>query len=72
MKAYKDMTEAERKENRRRIDAFVLAAHNACKKRNTVFEFECPLCHGTARAVKSGYNGHHRAACTSCDMSIME
>lgn len=72
MKTYKDMSEAERREHRERTNTFVLAAHNACTKKDTVFEFECPVCHGIARAVRSGYNGHHRAACTSCDMSFIE
>lgn len=72
MKSYKDMSEAEREEYLGRVNTFFEAAHNACKTKGTVFEFECPVCHGTARAIRSRYNGHHQAACTSCEMSFVE
>lgn len=72
MKTYKDMTETERKQYWDSHNLFILAAHNACTEKDIVVEFECPVCHGKARAVRSGYNGHHRAACMSCDMSFIE
>lgn len=53
---------------------FASVAVEACKgkKRDVVIEFECPLCHSTAAAVRSGYNGHHRASCSVCKAGFIQ
>ena len=53
---------------------FAEAAVKACenKENGKKYEFECPLCGGTAKASKSTYNGHVCAKCEKCDFSFIE
>lgn len=53
---------------------FVSAAVKASegKKRGVAIEFECPLCHAVATVIKSSYNGHRHARCSSCEIGFME
>ena len=37
-----------------------------------VIEFQCPVCGGNAKTVRSKENGHLRAVCEKCGMKIIE
>lgn len=51
---------------------FIGTANNVCKLKGKMYEFNCPICNSTAKAIKSDYNGHLWAKCEKCDMTIME
>lgn len=51
---------------------FLEVASKACEKKGKQYEFECPLCKGTAQGFKNTYNGHLWAKCEKCDMNIIE
>lgn len=51
--------------------AFVNAAVKACKSRRQG-AFTCPICEGTATAMKSSYNGHIMAVCSNCGLSFRQ
>lgn len=51
---------------------FIRTANNVCKLKGKMYEFNCPICNSTAKAIKSDYNGHLFAKCEKCDMTIME
>lgn len=52
-------------------DAFVTAAVEACKSQGQG-AFTCPICNGTATAMRSSYNGHILAVCSGCKMSFRQ
>ena len=37
-----------------------------------IIEFQCPVCGGNAKAVRSKENGHLRAMCKDCGIKIIE
>lgn len=37
-----------------------------------VIEFQCPVCGGNAKTVRSKENGHFRAVCENCGIKIIE
>ena len=39
---------------------------------NKEYEFECPICGGIAKVIKTSYNGHLRIVCTKCKNSIIQ
>ena len=51
---------------------FLEIANRVCREKGVIYEFECPICKGVAKASKSTYNGHLHAQCKKCDMTIME
>ena len=51
---------------------FLEVANDTCKEKGIIYEFECPICKGMAKASKSTYNGHLHAQCKKCDMTIVE
>lgn len=51
---------------------FINKANEVCVERGKFYDFECPLCKGQAKAIKSSYNGHLHAECKQCDMLVME
>ena len=51
---------------------FIEVANENCKERGKVYEFECPICKGKAKAIKSNHNGHLWTQCNSCDMKVIQ
>lgn len=51
--------------------AFVNAAVEVCKSRGQG-AFTCPICEGTATAMKSSYNGHIMAVCSNCGIAFRQ
>ena len=51
---------------------FLKVADDTVKEKGKEYEFECPICKGKARGIKSTYNGHLWAKCEKCDMNIIE
>ena len=51
---------------------FINKAYEVCVKKGILYDFECPICKGNARAVKDNYNGHLHAECKQCDILIMQ
>lgn len=51
---------------------FIKVANDVCKEKGKMYEFQCPICNGQAKAIKSDYNGHLHAKCEECDLTIME
>lgn len=52
--------------------AFVEAAVKACSNPKKQGMFECPVCKGTAIAIKSNVNGHVMASCPDCKMAFRQ
>lgn len=53
--------------------AFAAAAADACgNKRGLEYKFTCPICSGSAHAVRSTYNGHLWAGCDNCGAFVMQ
>lgn len=51
---------------------FLKVASEQCKEKGKMYEFECQLCKGKAKAIKNWYNGHLWAKCSSCDMNVIQ
>ena len=51
--------------------AFMNAAVEACREKGQGV-FQCPVCQGTATALRSNYNGHVMAVCSSCGASFRQ
>lgn len=51
---------------------FMEVAYDNCQERGKIYEFECPICKGKAKAIKSNYNGHLWAQCKGCDMNVIQ
>ena len=66
-----NMNKEEEKDIKDFLD-FLKYANDVCKEKGKIYEFECPICKGTAKAVKSSYNGHLHAECKECDLIIQE
>ena len=51
---------------------YLKVVDEVCKEKGKVYEFECPICKGKAKAIKNSYNGHLWSKCEKCDMNVME
>lgn len=51
---------------------FMKIANDICKEKGKMYEFECPLCKGKAKAIKNTYNGHLWAKCNDCDINVIQ
>ena len=52
------------------IEAY-FKAKEANNNTNELLEFECPICHNTAKGRTESSMGHIRVACNTCGMSII-
>ncbi len=59
------MSEAEQRRFRQSL-TLRLKAHRVVRLPDRPYEFVCPVCGGTARAIKAGLNGHVHVSCETC------
>lgn len=51
---------------------YLNVVNKVCKEKGKLYEFECPICKGKAKAIKSSYNGHLWSECKKCNMIIAQ
>lgn len=51
---------------------YLKVADKVCKEKGKVYEFECPICKGKAKAIKNSYNGHLWSKCENCAMTVIQ
>lgn len=68
------MSEADKTEDKyiQEFLQYLKVADEVCKEKGKVYEFECPICKGKAKAIKNSYNGHLWLKCENCDMNVIQ